>query len=145
MLDQIFFREVLNSDDRHLGLCERRVMKQPALFHLEVLKCACVCVRVYICVCVKSKLFVDSCLIFTHHFSNPPPPLTVHRNATHVCFSKAKESHKPTGEPDSLNSLRSRGRVGRSHTHASSLVQRSNERGGDGIERSRSLNVSASS
>lgn len=124
-----------------LGLCERRVIKQTNNLRCFIKKCwsVCVCVDEGKVVQSKTKLFVDSCLIFTHHFSNP---LAVHRNATHVCFSKGKESHEPTGEPDSLNSLCSRGRVSRFHIRASSLAQRSNERGGDGSERSCSLNVS---
>lgn len=49
--------------------------KQPELFHLEALKC--VCVGEGKVVQSKTKLFVDSCLIFTHHFSNTPTPLTL--------------------------------------------------------------------
>lgn len=118
--------------------------KQPALFHLEALKCVCVLVRGRWC---KVRLnYSSTAAWFLHTISLIPPPPPPSFNCTQKCnsrlFCKAKESHKPTGEPDSLKSLRSRGRVSRFHIRASSLAQRSDERGGDGSERSRSLNVS---
>lgn len=137
MLDRVFFHTSAQPWWLSLGFMRAQGDKQTTC----VVSSRSVCVCVWVVV-VRINYSSTAAWFLQTISLIPCSSLTVQRNATHVCFSKAKESHKPTGEPDSLNSLRSEGGVSRFRIGASTLAQCSNERGGDGNERSRSLNVS---